>query len=223
MPKKNCLKEYEENGYYHVYNRGVEKRKIFLDEQDYAVFLSYLKFYLSPPDDDSTIFSSNKLKNYYGLVDLLCYCLMPNHFHLLIRQTDLMVMAELMRSLLTRYSKYFNKKYRRVGSLFESRYKAVQVLTEEQLVYLSKYIHRNPIGLFPATSKTVFQEMRGYRYTSLGNFLGEIKQAWVRCEVLTNLFSMKVKNLTYESFVSDSEFPSSLESIAIDDLEDCLP
>jgi len=104
MPGKNALKKYVEDGFYHVYNRGVEKRNIFLDEQDYKVFLSYLKLYLTNKDDSiieikkrtdlsddqknekiSKLMSS---KNYFNKIELLCYVLMPNHFHLEIRQKE---------------------------------------------------------------------------------------------------------------------------------------
>src|SRR3990170_2216093 len=100
MPAKNRIKEYSENSYYHIYNRGVEKRLIFLDQQDYGVFLSYLKEYLLPknekelfsrlsnptlsPKEKDKILKLLRLNNFAGEITLLAYCLMPNHFHLLI-------------------------------------------------------------------------------------------------------------------------------------------
>ncbi len=223
VPEKNCLKEYEEGGYYHLYNRGVDKRDIFLDEQDYAVFLDYLRFYLSPPDGNQKIYPSRKLKNYFNKIDLLGYCLMPNHFHLLIKQEESRNISELMQSLMTRYSRYFNRKYRRMGSLFESRYKAVRVLGEAQLVYLSKYIHRNPIKLVgTSTSKTVFEVAVNYRYSSLGNYLRKIKQDWIKIDVVEELFSKTNPVLSYEAFVSDSEYIPAIEKFTIEDFEDSL-
>jgi len=131
MPQKNSRKEYGAGGHYHVYNRGVEKRKIFLDEQDYKVFLGYMKFYL---EQDSLqgqalqgVSPSKTLKNYHDQIELLAYCLMPNHFHFLIRQTTDRGIAEFMQSLVLKYVMYFNKKYKRVGSLFQSRYKTVLI------------------------------------------------------------------------------------------------
>ena len=103
MPAKNSIKQYVENGYYHIYNRGVEKRRIFEDEQDYAVFLSYLKTYLTPKDINllqkelseatdalkrASILRQIKLNNFSGEIKLLAYCLMPNHFHMLIKQSS---------------------------------------------------------------------------------------------------------------------------------------
>lgn len=212
MPARNIVKLFDDNGYYHVYNRGVEKREVFLDDQDYRVFLSYFKDYLSPPEElGIKIFPSRKLKNYSRDIDLLCYCLMPNHFHLMIKQFLRTMMTGFMRSLLTRYSMYFNLKYKRVGSLFQSNYKAVNIFSEEQLVYLSRYIHRNP-----ATSGSN-PEVLKHEYSSLVNYLGEVKQSWIKHETVTDLFSKSVKGLTYRDFVLDSEVDDDeISSLLID-------
>ena len=92
MPQKNSRKEYGAGGYYHIYNRGVERRNIFLDEQDYKVFLGYMKIYLEKNDLQGQALQeqvppSKMLKNFADQVDLLAYCLMPNHFHFLVRQS----------------------------------------------------------------------------------------------------------------------------------------
>ncbi len=143
MPAKNSVKEFRANAYYHIYNRGVEKRAIFLDDQDYGVFKSYLKVYLLPKDEvtlQQTLNSSFsnpsekadairlvKLNNFADSIRLLAYCLMPNHFHLLIKQSEESSIDIFMNSLTTRYSMYFNKRYKRVGHLFQGTYKAVLV------------------------------------------------------------------------------------------------
>ncbi|OGY10268.1 MAG: hypothetical protein A3H88_00210 [Candidatus Blackburnbacteria bacterium RIFCSPLOWO2_02_FULL_44_9] len=129
MPARNSVKIYVEGGCYHVYNRGVDKRDIYLDDQDYRVFLSFIKQYLSPvepnfthPLSDVTGFHPvrlRQLKSFYGDVELLAYCLMPNHFHLLLRQATKDGMAEFLRALATSYVMYFNKKYERQGALFQ--------------------------------------------------------------------------------------------------------
>lgn len=89
-------------------------------------------------------------KNYHGQIELLAYCLMPNHFHFLVKQTTDRAIAEFMQSLILKYVMYFNKKYKRVGSLFQGRYKTVLINDERQFVYITKYIHRNPIDILPA-------------------------------------------------------------------------
>lgn len=152
MPQKNAIKTYVEQGFYHVYNRGVEKRAIFEDPRDYAVFLGYLMAYLSPPEKDSPSPTKRTVlsyvpKNYHDTIELHAFALMPNHFHLLIKQTDERTMESFFRSLATRYSMYFNRHYGRVGGLFQGRYKAVIVTSDEQLVHLSRYIHMNPLSL----------------------------------------------------------------------------
>ena len=102
MPAKNSTKTYVENGYYHVYNRGVDKRLIFQDLQDYRVFLSFLKTYLSlkdetnlrnqlserslSPKDRDKVWQIMRMDNYSQTITLLAYCLMPNHFHLFLKQ-----------------------------------------------------------------------------------------------------------------------------------------
>ncbi|MCL5019036.1 MAG: transposase [Patescibacteria group bacterium] len=162
MPAKNARKQYLENGYYHLYNRGVEKRTIFLDQQDYSVFLSYLKEYLIPKNEkalqeilsNSNTSSKEKdkalkllhLNNFYNEITLLAYCLMPNHFHFFIKQKNPNSIDKFMNSLCTRYTMYFNKKYKRVGSLYQGVYKAVLVSSEEQFLHLSRYIHKQALA-----------------------------------------------------------------------------
>src|SRR3989344_8009788 len=96
MPSKNVIKRYLENGYYHLYNRGVEKRKIFLDEQDYAVFLSYIRQYLEPS-------TGSDPKSLADEVDLIAYCLMPNHFHFLAKQKTIDGITKFIRAICTNY------------------------------------------------------------------------------------------------------------------------
>ena len=197
MPSKNTLKKYVEKSYYHIYNRGVNKERIFLDDQDYKTFLSYLKFYLSFPDlrGDSSqvkIAPSKQLKNYADQVKLIAYCLLPNHFHLLIWQDEFDRINFFMRSLATKYSRYFNRKYNRVGPVFQSVYKAVLIESEPQLLYLSKYIHRNPIELLPARRLLV-----DYKYSSFPNYLGLFNQTWVK--------PLDFINSSYKSFVEETD------------------
>ena len=193
MPGRNVIKNYDDNGYYHIYNRGVEKREIFLDDQDYHVFLSYLKIYLSPVDDLEKVSPSKKLKNYYGEVELLCYCLMSNHYHMIIKQHSSTAIIGFIRCVSTKYAMYFNKKYKRSGHLFQGVYRAVTIDSEPQLVHLSRYIHLNPdpAGLLQ------------YPYSSLHNYLGKIKQTWINHEEIMSLFS-KISPNPYLSFLFES-------------------
>lgn len=155
MPAKNSRKQYKANSYYHIYNRGVDKRLIYKDKQDYSVFLNYLKEHISPlPKTDlkRTIAINDKdyqikdyqCQNYHQSAFLNAYCLMPNHYHLLVKQKQAHIIQLFMKSLASRYTTYFNKRHRRTGGLFESRYKAVLIDSDEQLIHLSRYIHLNP-------------------------------------------------------------------------------
>ena len=211
MPAKNIIKEYEPNGYYHVYNRGVEKRDIFLGQQDYKVFISYLKLYLSPPnlqgrtlkdDNDHTIPPSRANSNFVDEIFLYAYCLMPNHFHFLIKQVSERSMENFMRSIMTKYVMYFNKRYHRVGSLFQGKYKTVRILSEDQYTYITKYIHRNPLTGHPTGSD--LEGLREYKYSSYGNYLGRFKQSWVKTDDILSYFSKTNPRNSYQSFVEET-------------------
>lgn len=210
MPAKNTLKIYVENGYYHLYNRGVDKRRIFLEEQDCVVFLHYLKLYLSDPEElkkqpDLTLKMLYKIAvlNLSKEVDLLSFALMPNHFHLQVKQSTKNAIEKLTRRVLTSYVHYFNKKYQRVGTLFESAYKAVLIQTDTQNLYLSSYIHRNPIKLQSAGLN--FQSFSSYPY-----YLQEKQADWVKPHEILSFFA-RAKSLnttgkdilSYQSFVED--------------------
>jgi putative transposase len=211
MPAKNALKTYIKNGYYHIYNRGVEKRLIFQDEQDYAVFLSYLKEYLLPKDDkklreklldiniDSKtrahILGAIRMNNFNGEIELLCFCLMPNHFHLLVKQNSEYAIDKFLSSLCTRYTMYFNKKYKRVGPLFQGVYKAVLIENEAYLLYLSKYIHVQSL-----------KKTGSNRPSSLDFYLGKQNLEWVHKDLILSYFSKTNPGLSYEAFIfSDKE------------------
>jgi putative transposase len=195
MPSKNIIKEYVDEAYYHLYNRGVAKQDIFQDKQDYKTFLSYLKIYLSKKDESQKIAPTRQLKNFFEELTLLAYCLMPNHFHMLVWQKNQRTMANFMRSIATKYSRYFNKKYNRVGPVFQSRYKAVLVRRENQFIYLSKYIHRNPL---PTRTDLV-----AYKYSSYLNYLGLINQTWVDKSEILSYFSMLNPKESYKEFVEE--------------------
>lgn len=221
MPAKNSIKEYVENGYYHVYNRGVEKRDIFLDEQDINVFLSYLKTYLLPKDELGlqAIIASNessraqkdkalkelKLNNYADKIDLLCYCLMANHFHLLIKQLQADAMDSFLNALSTRYVMYFNRKYHRVGPLYQGVYKAVLVTSGEQLLHLTRYIHLNPY----VRNNIKFSSTAPMPWAfSLPDYLGLKTTPWLKPQT--------IPANTYASFMGESQEGEFLAPLALD-------
>jgi len=229
MPAKNAIKTYVENGFYHIYNRGVEKRKIFQDQQDYNVFLNYLKEYLSPPSKDEeikTIFIlqgesfkgiARRPKNYYEKIELVSYCLMPNHFHLLVKQSSKDSMEKFLRSLATRYSMYFNKKHKRVGSLFQGPYKAVLVNEDTYLLHLSRYIHLNPYEYTKNLTEA---------YSSYADYLKLRSTPWVKPEIILKFFnnptSLEIQKFnSYKKFVEEYESKSDiLGNLTLEDDED---
>ena len=230
MPAKNSLKQFIPESYYHLYNRGVEKRHIFVDDQDYAVFLSYVKNYLLPKDtrrlqkilanpqtgwrEKDQAIKLLRMNNFAQTLTLHAYCLMPNHFHLLVKQTEAPTIDRFMNSLCTRYSMYFNRKHKRVGTLFQGVYKAVPVISDEQLLHLSRYIHRNPHSL-----ASQGEALRSYAYSSVRDYLKLRKTEWVRVDTMLSYFS-STSNNSYESFVDgvsdDERHQEIVTSVAID-------
>jgi len=231
MPAKNSVKTYKKNSFYHIYNRGVEKRLIFQDKQDYAVFLSYLKTYLLPKDKEQLrklladanlnykkrdeILRLLRLNNFAGDIKLIAYSLMPNHFHFLLKQESADAIDCFMNSLGTRYTMFFNKKYKRVGSLYQAVYKAVLVESDQQLLYLTSYIHRNPM----AERRTPKEKILSVLYSqpsSLPEYLGKRRTNWIFPEEILTFFSDTNQRLSYESFVKQEEDIFLLKNLAID-------
>ena len=210
MPSKNTIRKFVEGGVYHIYNRGVEKRNIFLDEQDYNIFLYYLRTYLTPPDNKKKIpFNILRLGpdfNLYTNIDLLCYALMPNHFHFLIKQVSKDAMTELMKRLTSAYVKYFNDKYKRVGPLFQGRYKSVLVLKDEYLMRLSFYIHTNPVEIIKYSDT---RKLEDYSYSSYPDYIGKRNTSWINKDCILNCIEEKNKFAAYEKtlkgFLLDSQ------------------
>jgi putative transposase len=146
---------------YHVYNRGVDKRDIFLDDRDYFRFLHNLSEFNS--EEDSLNFGHRitpHFKTHFKderdesakrwLVDVLAFVLMPNHFHLLISPRKDTSLSKFMKKISGGYTNYFNIKYQRSGALFQGRYKHVSVVDHSHLLHLPFYIHANPLKLkFP--------------------------------------------------------------------------
>ena len=165
---------------YHILNRGVDKRKIFIDEQDYFRFIHDLFEFNDQNPVRTVLYNFKKFESrqknkveYFDLVgpnikklrdllvDIHAFCLMPNHYHILISPRIEDGIVKFMRKLDMGYAKYFNLKYKRKGTLFESRYKSILVKQESHFYHLPYYIHLNPLDLkFPEWRKG---ELRNYR------------------------------------------------------------
>lgn len=134
--------------FYHVYNRGNSKQTIFHDKSDYQRFINLV--FLS---NGKSSFKIDFIKDIYKfnrgaqLVNVGAYCLMPNHFHILLQQADEIGTSKFIQKLSTGYSMYYNKKYKRTGTLFEGKFKSQHVKDDRHLKYLFSYIHLNPVKI----------------------------------------------------------------------------
>lgn len=185
MPSRNRIKVYVPEAYYHVYNRGLNKQQIFKDEYDYAVFLNLLKRYLT----QETI-KDNKGREYKKLCDdieLLAFCLQPNHFHLLVYQISSNAVTDLLHRTTVAFTRYFNKRYKRTGPVFQESFKATQVNKDEYLLHISRYIHLNP------------KDYRTWEFSSLPYYLNRKTADWIRPQKILELFKKK----DYKKFVGD--------------------
>ncbi len=199
MPSRNVVKTYVTDNYYHVYSRGVNKQAIFRDDEDRDLFLSLLKRYLST--ERASRKKHATYTSFAGTIDLVAYCLMDNHIHLLLYQhDDPFALPGLMRRVMTTYSMYFNKKYDRVGPLFQSRYLASRIDNDPYLHHISRYIHRNP------------SQWSQYRYSSLRFYRGDAKADWVKPDLILSLFDNSSQK--YLNFVASMDEDD--EEIAID-------
>ena len=173
---------------YHIYYRGGEKRDIFLDENDYYRFVHGLYEFNDKAPALSSYYYSSEVGLRKGverkrrvLVDVLAFCLMPNHYHLLVKQVDEGGITDFMRKVGTGYTNYFNKKRDRVGSLFQGKFKARHVTDNAHLLYLPLYIHLNPLDLtMPEwrdkvlkNSQQALRYLETYRWSSHLDYLGK--------------------------------------------------
>lgn len=195
--------------YYHLYNRGVDKRTVFEDENDYIRFCQLL--YLC--NDVNQLSSRRNNISSETLADLMCeeiedkiisigaYCLMPNHFHILVKENTENGISKFMHKLSTAYTMYFNEKNDRDGSLFQGRYRARHLDSDEYLKYVFSYIHLNPVKLIDPTWKEnglknkdkTRKYLNNYRHSSYLDFLEipRLNSKILSCENFPNYFPDK--------------------------------
>jgi len=177
-----------EHSYYHVYARGASKQPIFLEPDDFVYFINLFPRYLS--DNQQISPTGLPYPHFSAKLQLLAYCLMDNHFHLLFYQVEQGALASFMRSLMTSYSGYFNRKYGRTGSLFESRYKASRIDTPQYLEHISRYIHLNP------------RYWQRYAYSSFRYYKQGEEPEWLAPQRILDIFASRQE---YVDFVADYE------------------
>ncbi|OGY26930.1 MAG: hypothetical protein A2Z11_02615 [Candidatus Woykebacteria bacterium RBG_16_43_9] len=168
---------FQENSFYHIISKG-NNQNVFLYQRDYKKFL----------------FNLNKYSQKFQLT-IIAYVLMPNHIHLLLKQSTAQAISKFMQSTMTSYATYFNFKHRRRGHLFQGRFKHIPVDQEEYLTHLSRYIHLNPSSA-SLVKKPEYYEWSSYRY-----YLDLEKTAFVDKKTILNYFSAKNPVEDYKLFV----------------------
>lgn len=193
------------NQYYHIFSRSIAKYEIFIQDEDYQRILELIDLYryhdfpckyshfagLNISNQKAIVKGLKETSDL--LVEIIAYCLMPTHFHLILKQNINGGIALYMKKVLDGYSKYFNVKHGRMGPLWESRFKNVLIRTDEQLLHLTRYIHLNPVsaGLVAKPEDWIFSSYKEYireeKESDLCNF--------------RELFDLSPKN--YKKFVLD--------------------
>lgn len=215
---------------YHIYNRGVEKRTIFTCEDEYRRFIDCSFHYLFSNEKYSNLTngaittscvaaaatSRNIEDDFIRPVNIIAYCLMPNHFHLLVKQMVDRGISQYIHKISTSFTNYFNLKYDRVGALFQGPFKYKRVETEEQLLYLTKYIHRNPLEIIKGTvSSPKWMEIDNYPWSSLPSYLGVTDEPILKELVLASFSSAR----QYRDFVTEEEHLDKVLNLSCLNLE----
>ncbi len=166
--------------FYHIYNRGVDKMPIFIDIKSYVRAIGTMNYYahrnIKMKYSDYCKLSDNKkqeiLDHHKRMseydVDIVCYCFMPNHYHLLLKQRIDGGISRHISRFTNSYTKYFNTRKRRIGPLFQGVFSNKLISTEEQLLYVSRYIHRNP---YVAGNVKDIGNMIMYPFSSMQNYI----------------------------------------------------
>lgn len=187
---------------YHIFNRGVNRGPIFFNDGDYQRFIdaaehyviSNHKFSYERYNQKPNLLNKNSSINEEPKVEILAYCLMPNHFHFVVKQIRDKGVTDYFGRLTNSYSHYVNLKYDRVGPLFQGRFRNVLVESEEQLLHLSRYVHLNPLvaGLV--------SNLRNYHWSSYRGYLGADNDSFCTTDMVKGHFSSASG---YEKFVLD--------------------
>jgi putative transposase len=172
MPRRKLI--FEQNQSYHVYNRGINREPIFFEAGNYPFFLRRLKEHLADSD-----------------IRIIAYCLMPNHYHLLVRPSQ-ESLTRAMQSLSVSYAKAVNRRYNRTGVLFQGRFQAIHVDCEEYLVHLTRYIHLSPL------KAKLVEQPEQWEYSSYPEYLAIRGGKLPRPDGVLSYFSSR---LAYQSFV----------------------
>jgi len=213
--------------FYHVLNRGVASQPTFTSGKEYIRAVDSIRYYQNqePPQKYSWFIDlsqerrreilNNLAQSKQFLVEIVAYCLMPNHFHLLLKQQVENGISKFMSNFTNSYTRYFNTKNKRVGPLFQGKFKAKRVETDEQLIHLSRYIHLNP---FSSSVVKTIEQLKKYQFSSLPEYLGKAPVNFCNKEVILGQFK---NSKQYQKFIFDqATYQRELEKIKHLVLED---
>ena len=208
-------------GYFHVYNRGVAKQPLFLDTHDYRHFLETLSFYLDSTQirrlsktgakDRRLLFAVQPID---PLVTVVAYCLMPNHFHLVLREEREKGVSTYMQRAMNSYTRAFNTKYRRVGTVFQGVFSAVGVSSDQQLLHVCRYVYLNPVVA------RMVHSAADYRWSSFAQLMSESESRLVDSQILLGIAGGRDQ---YKDFVNDyasyAQELGALKSLLIEEVD----
>lgn len=191
---------------YHVFNRSVGQQPIFLSAKDFQRAIDTFRFYQygKPPLRFSfynRLPQQQKLEFFLSLtrstpvVDINCFCLMPNHFHFLLKNLEEKGINQFMSNFQNSYAKYFNTKTKRNGTLFQQNFKAVRIASDEQLIHVSRYIHLNPVTAYLIEA----EDLKNYLWSSYPAYFNTSDAFLEKSLILSQFRSKK----SYEKFVLD--------------------
>ncbi len=196
MPYKNSVKAFTTDTFFHIYARGTNKMQIFTDDSDYKKFMYLLKKYLTRNFKEKETINGVELElpvnSVFGKVELYAFALMPNHFHLLLKNITTDGLTCLLRRVLSNYSVYFNKKYDRQGSLFQGNYRAVPIYNEPQLIISFVYVNKNPLAA------NLVKNLIDYPYCSYKIYKNNLHNKWF---IKSKLFRETVDFDNFERYV----------------------
>ncbi len=189
------------DGYYHVYNRGVDRRSTYGNDNDRERFIRSMLAFNDTGDRRIVLHRlqhrPSPSKN--PLVKIMSYAIMPNHYHFLLKQVSDNGVSRFMQKLGVGFAQYFNRQNERTGRLWESEYKAVPIKSDAQLLHISRYIHFNPLKLFLPDWKIRGIEnwdvanalLTSYPWSSYSHYLMLVHDPIVSMDILSNLFQGK--------------------------------
>lgn len=208
------------NQVYHIVNRGIASQPIFYDSRDYRRILDTILYYQNvqppirysffirqpPKVREDRLTSLRKTK--FFLVDIISYCMMPNHIHLLVAQRQNNGISKFMSQLANSYTRYFNTKRRRKGPIFQGKFKAVRIATDEQLLHVSRYIHLNPYTSYIIKG---IRQLETYPYSSLSEYLNLQPSTYCQKDIVLSQFHNVA---AYKQFLYDqAEYQRELDKI----------